>query len=730
MENLKDDLEMLKQSQKEAIDFKSALELSFISVTTDVEGIITKVNDKFCSLSKFKKEELIGKNIQLINSGFHDDAFFADLWETIKNGKTWNGEIKNKAKDGSTFWVDATILSFTNDDGKPYQYIALLKDISELRNGEEKLIQSSRNKENALNRITDGIFILDNEWRYTFMNEAAQAAYPLEITKIIGKTIWEIHPEIIGTLFESKYREAMLTRKALTIEDVYELQNKWFSINIYPSKDGLAFLIKNIDERKNAEQKLILSENRLLKAQEIGKLGYWQQDLRSDTIWVSKEAMRIYGFKAIEGELLRETIGNCVIEKELVAQAREDLLQHNKKYNIEFRIHPADGSTIKHISAIAELEHDKNGSPVKVIGTLQDITERKKIEQELSISEEKYKYLFDNNPAIIIIWELGNLKIIEVNNQAIELYGYSREEFLRLTLLEIRPEADRDKIKKFSEEMLHSNVSKIRRTWRHEKKNGELMHMDITSHKIEFNNKTRILSLAKDITEQVNAENELKDKYDDIRRLNAHLQTIREEERTAVAREIHDELGQQLTGLKMDASWLLKKITSNDGENAKREKLLEMISLIDETVKTVRRISSNLRPAILDDFGLIPALEWQCSEFEKRNGIKNTITSNVSDLTLNKTTSIGIFRIYQESLTNILRHAQASLVNTTIKCNQHKLVLSIKDNGIGFDTSLVKAKRTLGLEGMRERALELGGLLTIESAKGKGTKLTVELPLI
>jgi signal transduction histidine kinase len=219
---------------------------------------------------------------------------------------------------------------------------------------------------------------------------------------------------------------------------------------------------------------------------------------------------------------------------------------------------------------------------------------------------------------------------------------------------------------------------------------------------------------------------ELNSSYIQLRQLSSHLQTVREEERAGISREIHDELGQQLTGLKMDSAWLKKRISEEDV--IAREKVSEMISLIDVTVSTVRRISSELRPGLLDDLGLIAALEWQSSEFERRTGMQCKFNNPSFELEFEKNIAIGIFRIYQETLTNIARHANATQIETDIMQNNDYIVLRIADNGSGFDTAEVKNKKTLGLMGMKERALMFKGELIMESAKQKGTTVILKIP--
>lgn len=230
-----------------------------------------------------------------------------------------------------------------------------------------------------------------------------------------------------------------------------------------------------------------------------------------------------------------------------------------------------------------------------------------------------------------------------------------------------------------------------------------------------------------DITHRKNAEEEKAKTTEQLRLLTSSLQNAREEERTRIAREIHDELGQQLTGLKMDVSWVGKKIGAMDFALQKR--ILDMTSLIDDTIITVRRIATELRPSILDDLGLISALEWQAQEFEKRTGIKSTFKNNAIDFNGERELSTTVFRVYQEALTNIIRYAEATLVETTIQTTKDDITLIIKDNGCGFDLEDVKKKNSLGLVGMNERVLLFNGTLTIESKRSKGTTISVEIPL-
>jgi signal transduction histidine kinase len=236
-----------------------------------------------------------------------------------------------------------------------------------------------------------------------------------------------------------------------------------------------------------------------------------------------------------------------------------------------------------------------------------------------------------------------------------------------------------------------------------------------------------IMSLVQDITERKKAEEELRNLTEQLRNLASHLQNIREEERLTIAREIHDELGQQLTGLKIDISFLSKKINTKDKEV--KQKINTINKLLDETVKTVRRIATELRPLILDNLGFIEAMKWQSEEFKKRSGIRIEFTSSVNEIILPDNILIGLFRIYQEALTNIARHSEATIVSAIFERNEKNVILCIKDNGKGFNAASIDNKKTLGLLGIKERALMMGGICKISGITGKGVIISISVPL-
>lgn len=603
--------EKLDDSLKEIADYKYALDASSLVNITDANNIIKYVNNKFCDVSKYSSSELIGKNENILNSDFHTDEFMKNVWNTISRGKIWNGEIKNKAKDGSIFWVNTTIVPFIDESGKPYQYLEIGKDITGRKKTEEAYKRSEEIKDTILKSSLDAIIGVDSNGLLILWNQQAEKMFGWSANEVLGKKFTEM---------------------------------------IIPER-------------------------------------HRQKDFEIMTHFLNTGSGDVF---------------NRVLEVNLLNRAGTEFM-------VEFTNVPLEQNGVKYFCAF-----------------MRDISQRKKWERELKESEEKYKMLFENNPLPMWMFTIPERNVIEVNEAALQHYGYSREEFLKLNLLDLRPDEDKalfiEETRNFREGIFNAGI------WRHKKKNGEIIYMEIFRDDIIYADQPARLVLANDVSQKFKTEKRLQESHEELRRLASHLQEIREEERAVIAREIHDELGQQITGLKMDVSWVAKRLKSED--NATHQKIKNVLELLDETVKTVRKIASELRPSILDDLGLIDALQWYSLEFEKRYKISVSFQTEIDELQLPKGNSIGLFRIYQESLTNVARHSGANFVKSGISITENILALTIHDNGKGFDTNKVNKKKTLGLLGMKERTLMMGGTYSISSQPGKGTIVVVSVPLI
>jgi signal transduction histidine kinase len=241
-----------------------------------------------------------------------------------------------------------------------------------------------------------------------------------------------------------------------------------------------------------------------------------------------------------------------------------------------------------------------------------------------------------------------------------------------------------------------------------------------------------------DISKRKHAEELLKKSRDELelrvaertaqlRELANHLEAMRETERKRIAREIHDELGQSLTGLKMDLTWVANRLPGD--QRVLAEKTKSMSALIDDTIQSVRKIASRLRPEVLDQLGLTAAIGWHAGDFRKRTGIRCKLSLPSDTLMLDRERSTAAFRIFQELLTNVARHANATRIDVAMQVESGALVLTVKDNGNGIAESAIHDPKSLGLLGMRERVLPFGGSIEIAGVRDKGTKARVSIPL-
>lgn len=235
-------------------------------------------------------------------------------------------------------------------------------------------------------------------------------------------------------------------------------------------------------------------------------------------------------------------------------------------------------------------------------------------------------------------------------------------------------------------------------------------------------------ALKEEIEDRKKIEGELRSSREQMRVFAAHLQAVREDERTRISREIHDEFGQSLTALKINLAWLRKRSSGNGTPPEVVEKIDSMTGLVDSTIHAVRRIASDLRPGVLDDQVLVAAMEWLLRDFSARTGIKAGFSTDLGETRFDTSYATAVFRILQEALTNVMRHAEASSVSVAFRKDGDRLTLEIRDNGDGIKEHEISANLSLGLLGIRERAELLGGSFTISGRPGEGTFVVVTLP--
>jgi len=359
-------------------------------------------------------------------------------------------------------------------------------------------------------------------------------------------------------------------------------------------------------------------------------------------------------------------------------------------------------------------------------------TEKKFKERAASLSQEsekRYQQLVDNISEGIVIQDKHGL-ITSANERFLEMVGYKRREVINRPITQFLGEGWLRKEEEPGGRREKDIWRSVELAWK--RKDGKRVYTILSRTPI-YDQKGRFegsVSVLTDITERREAELELRRSQEELRSLSYHLQSVREKESKRIAAEIHDVLGQQLTALKIDLSWLTGRVAPL-GESGKeiQAKIDAMSDLIDKTIQSVQKISAELRPVMLDDLGLGPAIEWLAQDFENRTKIKCRLRLSCDDIDLDPDRSTVVFRISQEALTNVARHAKATAVDISLGEQGRALVLRISDNGKGIRENEIYAPSSLGLMGMRERIRPFGGKLEITGIPEKGTALTVTLPL-
>ncbi len=494
-------------------------------------------------------------------------------------------------------------------------------------------------------------------------------------------------------------------------------------------------LTREIENRRQIQKELVKSKDYFQSLLENGQDIITVLDQEGVIRYMSPSIQRILEYN--QNELVGSDFFRHIHDddlKEVKKLYTKILNSPNHVESIEFRFKHQKGDWVYLESIVKQVKESRDG-PILVLNS-RDVTDRKYTMQTLK--EHKTRLAEAQRIAKVGSWEWipGEDSELNWSDELCRIYGFNPGSFdqcYETYLDRIHPD-DQERIEEIIQDAL---INKRAFSFEHKiiRLDGEVRVLLCRGWSItnQENEVIKMIGTGQDVTDQKLKEQKLREYSQQLRKLNEKIGRTREEERIRIAREIHDELGQMLTVLKMDISVLSGQMKKKVSEeilayfNNEAEKILDRINTI---IKSVQRITTDLRPEVLDDLGLKEAIEWQSKEFESHSGIPVNFSTDLNSTDfLNDVQSTTLFRILQETLTNVMRHANASRVDISFYRRNNNIYLTVKDNGIGITKEQKEASTSFGMIGMRERTQFLGGNVDIKGEQGEGTTVTMWIPL-
>jgi len=722
---------------KERDQLKTILDLSPTSIWfKDAKNNFISVNKAAAKIANRAVKDVEGHSADEIFP-IESSNYYTDDLEVIHSGKPKLGIIEPATTDGITTWVRTDKIPWYDADGNIAGIVAFALDITDNIRAQQKLQLSETRYRRLFESAKDGILILDAEsGQIDDVNPFLIELLGYSKEEFLDKKIWDIG--IFKDIFENidKYEELKKTGyvryENLPLETKAGRHiNVEFVSNVYvaDSKKVIQCNIRDITESARTEEELQRSRKEFQAYFDLGSVGLSVTAADKTWIEVNQRLCKMLGYN--KEELIGLTWIELTHPDELSANLKlfqEALDGKIDNYEIDKRFIRKDGSIV-YVTLSVVCQRNNDGSVHHFLSSYIDITERKRAEDSIRESEDRYHNLLNAAPVGIAVY--SDSKFVFINPAGLKLLGAETyDQLLETPITEIiHPDGLEKSLNLFQRMMSgESGLYPVRDKFT--RIDGKVVDVEVIASLIIYNDKPSVQVIVTDITERKKAEREIFNSREQLRALNARLEKVQEEERIKLSRELHDNLGQNLTGLKMDVAWLAKRIKGEitDDPEVLITKTDSMLGLIDGIISDIRRISADLRPNVLDYFGLIPSIEWQTEEYKKRTELQCEFTSNVTNINFKPEVNSSIFRIFQEAFTNIIRHSKATKVMIKITEESDVLMLEISDNGIGINGALLSDDHSLGIIGMKERTLQFNGQLNIEKVSEGGTKLTLIIP--
>ncbi len=707
--------------------------------TLDKKGHIIEANVTGASLLGAEKRSLAKQPFQRFIIPGHFSIFQSHLQKAHELRSKLTCKLKLTGKDGSLFDALIDTIAVIDGEDKFDHYRSSVTDITEITRAEEALREAEEGYR-ALASTVDSMYLVDRECRYQFMNDTHLLRLGISLDQVKGRSYGDFHSEEDLKQFAATIEAVFETHKSLQTEHKGRIGDSFFLRTFSPVRSpqgsitAVTVISKDITERKRAEDALQESEYKFRLAMDATNDGLWDWNIVTNEVYRNPRHTVMLGYEPQDFSSSQDEWEKLIHpdDKQRVFDSVEAYLKGKTQFfALEYRLKSKSGDYLWVFGRGKVAEYDDTGTPIRMIGTNVDITERKRAEERLHESEARYRMLFDNAADGIALADTETGQLVDCNQGLCRMVEWNKAELVGQAHSILHPPAA--VIEGFSQTFQqHQTVDPgIALEDRLLSKSGKLIPVEIRAARIEINGRDFLIGIFRDITERKRADEAIKTSHQQLRALARRLQSAREDQRKQIAREIHDELGGALTGLKIDLSFLASSAPKSR-DKTKRDsflgRMLDMTNLIDETIGTVRKLVTELRPSILDDFGLLAALEWQLEEFQRRTGVQCKLHSTMAYVNLDEERSIAVFRIFQESLTNVARHANATKVTATLYKEADSLVLKVEDNGKGISEDDIHNVKSVGLVGMRERALFLRGTVNFSGEPSKGTTVSLQFP--
>jgi PAS domain S-box-containing protein len=708
---------------------------------TDSSGHCLYVNPAWCRMAGLTNEESIGNGwINAIHK--EDRTKITSEWDSFVRGEIpWESEYRFVDSSGKITWVHGTATLIRGSNGSVEGIIGININITDRKIYEIELKESEERLRLASEATGFGTFSYEFETGSAFYSVELLDLYGLSAGDTLeldqGLVVKAIHPDD-----RQRFLTAMHKANDPCGSGILDIEfriirkdgnERWLKTRGLTKFTGnktsdrplsAAGIVQDITDRKITDEKLYESEKKYRNLVELSPNGIavYQNGL---FVYVNAVGLKMMGCKDQEA-----LIGKPVLSI-VHPDSRREVIKRMKLVangitvsSFEEKLLRIDGSIYE--AEVISIPVTYNDEPAAQV-IVKDITERKKAEKELKEKEANLRSLIENSDWSI--WSINrNFDLIYANTAFIEYFRIETGRSLNIgdNVTDGMPVSIKDDWIQYYKRCLDGEHFNIQ--------TNTLPPLALKYMRYNFNPiRTKdgevigLTIIGQNVSDLKKTEEKLKKSAYELRELSRHVEDRMEIEKNTIAHDLHDDLGQKLTALNMDISWLKTRIgvQSRTVEN----KMRGMSQLLNDSFESLRKISYGLRPSILDNLGLHPAIEWQLSEFKKSTGINYSLSFVPKEKVIDNKLSLVVFRIIQESLTNISRHSQATKVTVKIKLDNEKLKLLVIDNGNGFNIEILKNHQSFGLFGMKERARSYGGEVTVRGKEGKGTVVTLDIPI-